>query len=175
VVDDVIAKLEALDARVQALEDELAITRTVVEYGFAVDAGNAPATGVLYTEDTVFDLEITTNRVDAMSHLEAVEGNPQKAIEYGERGIAIKLDPATLGTIGDAYAAIGNRAQAEDYYKTMEVAVAGQPGAYHRAWSLFLLDHDREHRRHVSASRCLPSRDRPFPWLVQSRRCPDEE
>jgi tetratricopeptide (TPR) repeat protein len=25
----------------------------------------------------------------------------------------------------------------------MEVAVAGQPGAYHRAWSLFLLDHDR--------------------------------
>src|SRR5207237_7949523 len=29
------------------------------------------------------------------------------------------------------------------YYKTMEVAVAGQPGAYHRAWSLFLLDHNR--------------------------------
>jgi tetratricopeptide (TPR) repeat protein len=25
----------------------------------------------------------------------------------------------------------------------MEVAVSGQPGAYHRAWSLFLLDHDR--------------------------------
>lgn len=81
--------------------------------------------------------------LDAMSHLEAVEGNPKKAIEYGERGIAIKLDPATLGTIGDAYAATGNAAQAEDYYKTMEVAVAGQPGAYHRAWSLFLLDHNR--------------------------------
>ncbi|MEP6904950.1 MAG: hypothetical protein ABI875_02640 [Gemmatimonadales bacterium] len=81
--------------------------------------------------------------LDAMSHLEAVEGNPKRAIEYGERGIAIKLDPATLGTIGDAYAALGNRAKAEAYYKTMEVAVAGQPGAYHRAWSLFLLDHDR--------------------------------
>lgn len=80
--------------------------------------------------------------LDAMSHLEAVEGNPKKAIEYGERGIAIKLDPATLGTIGDAYAALGSRARAEEYYKTMEVAVAGQPGAYHRAWSLFLLDHD---------------------------------
>ena len=25
----------------------------------------------------------------------------------------------------------------------MEVAVSGQPGAYHRAWSLFLLDHNR--------------------------------
>jgi tetratricopeptide (TPR) repeat protein len=81
--------------------------------------------------------------LDAMSHLEAIEGNPKKAIDYGERGIAIKLDPATLGTIGDAYRSIGDTAQAEQYYKTMEVAVAGQPGAYHRAWSLFLLDHDR--------------------------------
>jgi len=49
--------------------------------------------------------------LDAMSHLEAVEGNPKKAVEYGERGIAIKLDPATLGTIGFEgrfdYAAIG--------------------------------------------------------------------
>lgn len=79
--------------------------------------------------------------LDAMSHLEAAEGNPKKAIEYGERGIGIKLDPATLGTIGDAYAALGRSGRAEEYYKTMEVAVAGQPGAYHRAWSLFLLDH----------------------------------
>jgi tetratricopeptide (TPR) repeat protein len=80
--------------------------------------------------------------LDAMAHLEAVEGNPRKAIEYGERGIAIKLDPATLGLIGDAYASLGDTARAEEYYKTMEVAVSGQPGAYHRAWSLFLLDHD---------------------------------
>ncbi len=79
----------------------------------------------------------------AMSRLEAVEGRPRKAIEYGERAMSMKLDPATLGTIGDAYAAIGDSAQAEDYFKTMEVAVAGQPGAFHRAWSLFLLDHDR--------------------------------
>ena len=80
--------------------------------------------------------------LDAMSHLEAVEGNPKKAIEYGVRGIAIKLDPATLGTIGDAYAALGDKSKAQEFYKTMEVAVAGQSGAYHRAWSLFLLDHD---------------------------------
>jgi tetratricopeptide (TPR) repeat protein len=80
--------------------------------------------------------------LDAMAHLEAVEGNSTKAIEYGERGIAIKLDPATLGLIGDAYASIGDSARAEEYHRTMEVAVSGQPGAYHRAWSLFLLDHD---------------------------------
>jgi tetratricopeptide (TPR) repeat protein len=79
----------------------------------------------------------------AMSRLEAVEGNATRAIEYGERAMAIKLDPATLGTIGDAYAATGDTAQAEEYFRTMEVAVAGQPGPYHRAWSLFLLDHNR--------------------------------
>lgn len=79
----------------------------------------------------------------AMSRLEAVEGRPRKAIEYGERAIAVKLDPGTLGTIGEAYASIGDSTQAEYYFKTMEVAVAGQPGAFHRAWSLFLLDHDR--------------------------------
>ncbi len=56
-VDDLAAKLTALDARVRALEDELAITRTVVEYGFAVDSGDARATGTLYTEDTVFDVD----------------------------------------------------------------------------------------------------------------------
>jgi hypothetical protein len=55
----------------------------------------------------------------------------------------VKLDPTTLGIIGDAYAATGDTITAEDYFKTMEVAVAGQPGAYHRAWSLFLLDHNR--------------------------------
>jgi tetratricopeptide (TPR) repeat protein len=80
--------------------------------------------------------------LDAMARLEAVEGNPKKAIEYGERGIAIKLDPATLGLLGDSYLALGDKARANEYFKTMEVAVAGQPGAYHRAWSLFLLDHD---------------------------------
>ena len=79
----------------------------------------------------------------AMAKLEAVEDNPKKAIEYGERAMAIKLDPATLGTIGDAYAATGDKVQAEEYFKTMEVAVAGQLGPYHRAWSLFLLDHNR--------------------------------
>src|SRR6476619_3185759 len=79
----------------------------------------------------------------AMSKLEAVEGNPKKAIDFGERAMAIKLDPATLGTIGDAYAATGDSVNAEEYFKTMEVAVAGQLGPYHRAWSLFLLDHDR--------------------------------
>ncbi|MEP6690095.1 MAG: tetratricopeptide repeat protein [Gemmatimonadaceae bacterium] len=79
----------------------------------------------------------------ALSRLELVRGRPQSAIPYGERAIATMLDPATLGTLSDAYLAIGDSAKSADYAKTLEVVVAGQPGAYHRAWSLFLLDHDR--------------------------------
>ncbi len=79
----------------------------------------------------------------ALSRLYAAEGNPKRAIEFGERAMAINLDPATLGALADAYSAIRDTARAAEYYKTMEVAVSGQPGAYHRAWSLFLLDHNR--------------------------------
>lgn len=91
--------------------------------------------------------------LSAMASLEAAEGRPREAIEFGERAIGIKLDPATLGTIGDAYAATGDTATAADYVRTMEVAVAGQPGPYHRAWSLFLLDHGKRYAEVLANAR----------------------
>ncbi len=78
-----------------------------------------------------------------LARLSLLQDDPDQAIAYGERAIAIKLDPATLGTIGDAFLAKGDTAAAEENLRTMEIAVRGQPGAYHRAWSLFLLDHNR--------------------------------
>ena len=68
----------------------------------------------------------------------------QEAIECGELAIRHALDPATLGVIGEAYAALGDSSKAEEYYHTMETVVLHQPGPFHRAWSLFLLDHDRD-------------------------------
>ena len=79
----------------------------------------------------------------AMTRLESVRDRWSSAIEYGERAIALVPDPATLGFLGDAYAARGDSAGAEQYYRAMETVVLRQPGAFHRAWSLFLLDHDR--------------------------------
>ena len=67
----------------------------------------------------------------------------QRAITFGERAIAVTLDPATLGTLSDAYAALGDTTKSTEYAHVLDVAVLKQPGAYHRAWSLFLLDHDR--------------------------------
>jgi tetratricopeptide (TPR) repeat protein len=65
------------------------------------------------------------------------------AIAFGQRAVAVALDPATLGVMSDAYAALGNAAKAEEYAHAMEVSVSQQATAYHRAWSLFLLEHGR--------------------------------
>lgn len=80
----------------------------------------------------------------ARARLAAVRHEWPDAIAYGERSIATALDPATLGVLSDAYAAAGDSARAEEYVAAMRVAVSQQPGAYHRAWSLFLLDHGRD-------------------------------
>lgn len=79
----------------------------------------------------------------AMARLESARGDLRLAVTYGERSIAIAPDPATLGLIGDAYAALGDSAKAQEYIHAMEVVTFAQPGGFHRAWSLFLLDHER--------------------------------
>jgi len=90
------------------------------------------------------DVEPSDFRIlGGLAKLSLLEGDPDRAIAYGERAIAIKLDPAILGTLGDAFTAKGDSAAAVENFRTMEVAVRGQPGAYHRAWSLFLLDHNQ--------------------------------
>jgi hypothetical protein len=54
---DVTARLAALEDRVSRLEDELAIHRTIVRYGFAVDSGEADATAALFTPGSRFDVD----------------------------------------------------------------------------------------------------------------------
>lgn len=77
----------------------------------------------------------------AMARLADARGDHKDVIAWGERAIGLQLDPATLGLVGDAYAALGDSIKSNEYFKTLEVAVSMQPGAYHRAWSLYLLDH----------------------------------
>ena len=79
----------------------------------------------------------------SMAKLEGARHNWHTAIDYGERSVAVSFDPATLGIISDSYLALGDSAKAEEYAHAMEVAVSKQATAYHRAWSLFLLDHHR--------------------------------
>ena len=68
-------------------------------------------------------------------------GNPRAAVDYGERTIGMQLDPTVLGTLSEAWAALGDSAQSAQYTTAMSVAALTQPGAIHRAWGLHLLDH----------------------------------
>ena len=81
--------------------------------------------------------------LSAMARVQVARGRWTDAVRYGERAIAIAPDPATLGLIGDAYTALGDSGEAEQYVRAMEAVTLAQPGGFHRAWSLFLLDHDR--------------------------------
>jgi tetratricopeptide (TPR) repeat protein len=79
-----------------------------------------------------------------MARLAAVRGAWREAADYGERAIARAIDPATLGLLHDAYSVLGDQTKAQEYYRAMALSVLRQPGPFHRAWSLFLLDHGRE-------------------------------
>ena len=79
----------------------------------------------------------------AKARLAAAQHEWRGVIDAGEAAIATSLDPATLGVLSDAYAAIGDSAKSRECARALDVAVLKQPGAYHRAWSLFLLDHHR--------------------------------
>ena len=68
-------------------------------------------------------------------------GSADDAITFGERATFIQLDPATLGTVSLAYAMRGDSVEAASYAHAMSVSALQQPGAIHRAWGLFLLDH----------------------------------
>jgi tetratricopeptide (TPR) repeat protein len=76
-----------------------------------------------------------------LARLAAARGEWTRAVEYGNEAIAIQLDPATLGTISEAYAALGDSAQSAQYARAMATSALKQPGPIHRAWGLFLLDH----------------------------------
>jgi tetratricopeptide (TPR) repeat protein len=79
-----------------------------------------------------------------LARLEANRHGWDRAIEAGERAIAVAPEPATLGLLSDAYAAKGDQARSSSYARAMEVAISRDPGPFHREWSFFLLDHDRE-------------------------------
>jgi uncharacterized protein (TIGR02246 family) len=99
------ARLDALERRVAALEDELAIHRVIVRYGFAVDTGDADATAALFTPDAVYDVDGTL----VMRGRDGVAG-----MVRGERHRS--LLPNCAHTIGPAVVTLdGDRAVATAY------------------------------------------------------------
>jgi tetratricopeptide (TPR) repeat protein len=79
-----------------------------------------------------------------MARLALVQHRWATAIDAGERALARIVDPATLGLLSQAYAAVGDSARSADALTAMAVAVLGQPGPFHRGWSLLLLEQGRD-------------------------------
>ncbi|MBY0279919.1 nuclear transport factor 2 family protein [Candidatus Binatia bacterium] len=98
-------RLTAIERRVAALEDELAIHRLIVTYGFAVDTGDAAATGALFTEDGLYDVDTTL----------VMHG--RSGVEEMVRGVRHQsLLPNCAHTIGPAVVCVdGDRAVATAY------------------------------------------------------------
>lgn len=80
----------------------------------------------------------------ALARVEYGAGHPIRAIELAEAVTAERVDPATLGLLADAHATLGDSAQAASRLRAALASMRAQPGAFHRAWGLFLLDHGAE-------------------------------
>ena len=106
-------------------------------YGNRAEAGKRASQGLaVFPEDWRF-LALAA-RVALAGH------RAKRAITLGDSSLALHLDPATLATVGDAWLAAGDSAQAESYFKALEAAAGSAPsGGFHRAWYLALLDHQR--------------------------------
>jgi tetratricopeptide (TPR) repeat protein len=75
----------------------------------------------------------------ALGKLALLRGRPRDAVAWGERALAVRAEPETMGLIGDAWLALGDSSRADEFYLAMDAAGAGQP-AFHRAFALRLLD-----------------------------------
>ncbi|WP_411278641.1 tetratricopeptide repeat protein [Gemmatimonas sp.] len=80
----------------------------------------------------------------AMARLAEQQEKPDAVIAWGELAIAVRMDPATLGLLSNAYAQRGDSAKAGEYAQTLAIVAAAQRGPYDRAWSLHLLDQQQE-------------------------------
>jgi len=103
-MDDLRQQVAALARRVQALEDELAVHRQIVRYGFAVDTGEADGAAALFTEDAVYD-------VDGPLLMRGRDG--VRAMVRGPRHQAMlprcahQIGPAVVEVHGDRATAVG--------------------------------------------------------------------
>ena len=89
----------------------------------------------------------------ALARAAAMRRDWTAAIDAGERAIAANLDPATLGVLSDAWAALGDWGQSASYAGAMRLSALTQPGPIHRAWGLFLLDHGEQATEVLSRAR----------------------
>lgn len=104
--------MSSLEARLQRLEDQVAILAVVAAYGPAVDSGSAGVAAELFTQDGVYDVSPTplvgaaavAEMVDSPGHQGLIgrgcahlQGIPQIAVE-GDTAVAVNHSVVLLKT-----------------------------------------------------------------------------
>ena len=107
--------IAGLAARVQAVEDELAITRLLTSYGFAVDGDDAEGCADLYSPDAVFELDGEVALTGREELRTIVTCDAHQAILPG---CAHVMGPFSVEVDGDTATATG--------YATVYIAEAGR-------------------------------------------------
>ncbi len=100
-LEDVVARLAE---RVQSLEDELAITRLLTSYGFAVDGDDADGCAEIYTPDAVVSIDDTVLLTGREEVRTIVTSDAHQAILPG---CAHVMGPFTVAVRGDTATATG--------------------------------------------------------------------
>ncbi len=103
-MDDLSQQVADLARRVQALEDELAIHRQIVRYGFAVDRGDADGAAALFTEKTVYDVDGPL-RMEGRAGVRAMVDGPRHRAMLPN--CAHQIGPAVVEVNGDRAHAVG--------------------------------------------------------------------
>ncbi len=66
---------------------------------------------------------------------------PKQALALADSALGLRFDPATLIVVAQAREQLGDTALAGQYRRVLAASLAADPGAVHRGWSLYALDH----------------------------------
>ncbi|WP_309671136.1 hypothetical protein [Gemmatimonas sp.] len=135
------ARTEALSRRDLSTETKAWFHLRVGE--LELRAGRARDAAAAYRAGLALD-DQDPRLLAAMARLADQQEKPASVIAWGERAIAVRMDPATLGLLSRAYTQLGDREKASEYAQTLAVVASAQPGPYDRAWSLYLLDQEEQ-------------------------------
>lgn len=125
------------------------------------------ASGLELAEAAVENDPAAVDVAVTLGRLLAATGDLEGAAGQYERATVALPDPAYLVELGDVYTALGQEAEAEEQYATVEVAatLAEAQGVYDRVIALYLADHGLEPERAVDIAQAeLELRDDVGAW-----------
>jgi tetratricopeptide (TPR) repeat protein len=137
---------------------ELRVAEFALRYGNLEESDQALARG--------FEVSPGDYRLHAVAaRLDLARRRWNDAADHAGQSLDAHFDPAALALLAQAERGQGNSAAAGHAVNAMVAAVRGQPGAWHRGWSLALLDEGREMDAVLAqARRDLEEREDVYGW-----------